>query len=194
MAPFFNYWNVWTHRLDKIQEFWPEFKSVGSLPAPALMNGPFFLLVVGGGKERLSVSTSSPRSLYWTSLAFLFLTLLDPCVKTWLKRMTQWFTSDLLSEFFRFCAGHHHSSEHLQGHQEPPAVLPRPGAHQGTQVYWKGWCHCHKHLFFFSSHLFCVTLCQDVIPLLEPKDQEPSGASSSESRVYRVSRTACEIP
>lgn len=44
-----------------------------------------------------------------------------------------------LSDDAYFSTEHHHSSEHLQGHQEPPWVLPHPRTHQGTNPGWFNW-------------------------------------------------------
>lgn len=98
--------------------------------------------------------------------------------------MTQWFTQ---WPFCHFYAEHHHSSEHLQGHQEPPGLLPRPGAHQGS-----GGLGCVGNVSadvvtvkrsLLSHFIRCVDLWQDVIALVDPKEQESSGASFSPSRV-----------
>lgn len=44
-----------------------------------------------------------------------------------------------LSDDACFSTEHHHSCEHLQGHQEPPWILPHPRTHQGTKPVWSNW-------------------------------------------------------
>lgn len=50
-----------------------------------------------------------------------------------------------------FSAEHHHSRKHLQGHQEPPWILPHPRTHQGANPGWFNWESIFSFFLFFAS-------------------------------------------